>query len=315
MAVATERYFENLKYDTRRAIVTTNQTDTLSNNGCVYKVSDDEFGRPTDIEYRRRVVLAFDIVFGAARVEIRYTDTSETRHFFGVDNQPLKNTEGVFTEEYYLDTALGWVLLYNLNRFVDLIENVKGVANFFWIEDDSGYIVREIHRDRQLHHCKGEIPPLTDFDYDSSRRVIRQSTRSAVQSLANRPEGYAVIDFGYDERGNRIEERYRDADSLPCADYTGIYRRRYEYDDRGRITMTSQYDRNARPVTDSNGVVRYEYIRSECGEIIALRHLDERNNLIIDKYQGAAVIEYTYDNLGRPLKTRYFDVNNSPCMN
>ena len=93
---------------------------------------------------------------------------------------------------------------------------------------------------------------------------------------------YAIKRFKYDDRGNQIEVRYFDTDTLPTYYKDGLYH-----------CLKSEFDSN--------------------GDCVLETHYDINNNISRNSKYLYAIGKYKYDNFHRIIEFAYFDENDYPC--
>ncbi|MBR5407666.1 MAG: toll/interleukin-1 receptor domain-containing protein [Lachnospiraceae bacterium] len=104
------------------------------------------------------------------------------------------------------------------------------------------------------------------LEYDDNGRITKQN-----QALM---DGYACLEWEYDERGDIITERTLDANGKPVVTNLGYAIREASYDVCGNLTEERLFGSNGEPILNDVGfsVLRMEY--------------DERGNIIRESYYG-----------------------------
>jgi YD repeat-containing protein len=104
------------------------------------------------------------------------------------------------------------------------VYNVIGqMSNLYWgwskrinKFDENGYPVETVYYDQDNEYVGGKLVPVTQYVYDSHGAVVEQKNMDKDRNLINSPEnGVAIIEYKYDEAGNRTETLRYDKDKVP----------------------------------------------------------------------------------------------------
>lgn len=142
-------------------------------------------------------------------------------------------------------------------------------------------------------------------------------------------DGYAKIQWIYDERGNIIEHRLFNKYNSLAEDGTAIYK--YTYDVKNRVIEEHQFDFENNSIqltkssyqgnilvsetlysdynvpTEKNGIFRYQYIRDKRGNSLEQKSFNKLGNLAIDTDEGYAILRNHYDLDYNIISQSYFD--------
>ena len=126
-------------------------------------------------------------------------------------------------------------------------------------------------------------------------------------------EGYARFEDTYDERGNQISESYYGLDGKLCACREGYARVERTCDERGNRTSQSYYGLDGKPCLHKDGNARVEWTYDERGNTTSQSYygLDGEPCLI---KEGYAQVECTYDKRGNRTSQSYYGVDGKPCL-
>jgi YD repeat-containing protein len=184
-------------------------------------------------------------------------------------------------------------------------------------------------------------------EYDSEGLVVRVTWLDAEgRPVRHSRTGVATTTFGYDERGNRIEERYFDARGKPCLDVDRTHGLTARYDERGNRIEECYIDVARRPCLHRKGYHRITLrvdgrgnrVEEACFDVqgrpclnwvgfhrIFARH-DERGNTIEETLfasdgrpclhrKGFHKATYRYDESGNRVEEACLGVDGRPCFN
>jgi YD repeat-containing protein len=102
--------------------------------------------------------------------------------------------------------------------------NVRGqMSNLYWgwskrvnKYDENGYVLETVLYDQDNEFVKGKLVPVNQNTYDSHGALIEVKNMDKDRNLINSPENsVAIIQYKYDELGNRIETLTFDKDKVP----------------------------------------------------------------------------------------------------
>jgi YD repeat-containing protein len=114
------------------------------------------------------------------------------------------------------------------NQFGDVdtfaVYNVFGqMSNLYWgwskrinKYDENGYVLETVYIDQDNEFVSGKLVPVTQYAYDSHGAVIEAKSMDKDRNLINSPDnGVAIIEYKYDELGNRTETLRFDKEHVP----------------------------------------------------------------------------------------------------
>ena len=188
-------------------------------------------------------------------------------------------------------------------------------------------------------------------DYDTRIKVDDEwrKIREEYYDLEGNPialeNGYSIVEYEYDEAGNRTVNRYYDADNKPVL-YKGQYwynevtfndlkqnilekfygtdgnpillqdgaaGYRREYDENGNVSATTYLGLDGNPTTNTSGYTTWHRIYNDKKQIVREEYYDGNGQSILLP-GGQAAVEYEYDELGNRIVNRYYDADNEPVL-
>jgi YD repeat-containing protein len=165
------------------------------------------------------------------------------------------------------------------NGTPDIVLNLEGLRKDI---KDNGYNAQEI-----------------DY-YDESNNLIYTISYDNNGDLEETPNGIAVIQKEYDNRGNLVQQSYYNENLLRTAP-SGPAIIKYKYDQSDHKTETIYCGTNGQPLGNGLAIVRLEY--DDNGNIIEKRHLDSDRKLT----NRICIYKYEYDDKGRKIEERFYD--------
>ncbi len=176
-----------------------------------------------------------------------------------------------------------------------------------------------------------------EIDYDSDGNAEEMRFLDGSGNLYNTPGfGFAKSKATY-MNGNLTKISSYDENGNLISGSAGFAEHRFEWNKNGNLTKNELFDSELKPICDLSGVARYEHEYDTSGNCIEIRTYDSEGKLTVcnngyaickNEYSdnrvtsmsafgpdgqpmlsptGAHRIDYTYDNVGRPISEMYFD--------
>ena len=192
-----------------------------------------------------------------------------------------------------------YVAYYGIDR--ELMNLSAGYAAILRQTDGQGRIVREEYFDTD-----GERAVLSD-GYDEIRQTYTEGNNPVrIEYYRNgcpflRAEGYAAMEYEYDEVGNVIEERYFDTGFWPTACSDGYEMIRKQYNREKRVSHEAYFNSEGQPTVNRKGVYQTAYVYNENGLVIRETWFDASGQPMSDG-SGHVGIEYTYNAEGNIIR-------------
>lgn len=252
-----------------------NDRPVMVNGVAITALGYDDKGNVTDEAY-------FDVdgqpvlhkVYGYHRVKRTYHDETHlsSEAWFNVDDQPMGLGESFASYD------------------CDYDENMNQVT--VRIYDADGNRIADIHR---------------EFNALNQAFRIWYSIDDVPISL----DGIGIIERGYDEAGNIAEEAFFDEKGRPILHPVYHYHRvKKTYLDATHVTSEAWFDLEDQPMTAGDSFVRYECEYDGNLNPIAVRTFGADGNKIA-RYEGYDELIRDYDDRNRPIRMRYL-LNGKP---
>ncbi|MBH8608578.1 hypothetical protein I8U17_13260, partial [Thermoactinomyces sp. CICC 10521] len=326
----------SFQYDANNNV--TKETDETTGTSINYQYDDDNRLTSVQEPNSNQTDYTYDANGNVIQQKLTAGSTVITQGFaYNSNNQLVKITSNGANQAWFnyneqdqvarRKTADGNMTFNRYNGAGDLVErdifdkNGNLLYSYLYAYDNKGRITSVTETD-------GTNPPkTTSYQYDALDQLTKET----------RPDG-TVIEYTYDETGNRLTKKvtqggnsttttytYDDADQLTSVNGTN-----YTYDANGNLTSdgnkTYVYDAANRltAVKDSNGntIASFTYradgmrktMTTASGTITF--HYDQNNNVSYETDQsGAVVASYTYDDNNLPVsmtrggKTYFYQLN------
>lgn len=187
------------------------------------------------------------------------------------------------------------------------------------------------------HHPRTEKRTYNDLHQVTSVSYVDEDGKPV-----NGSDGYATLEYAYDEYGGKVYEFCRDAEGNGVADNLGRagYRRELnylgqvvseiildvngnraitpyskrtcEYDGSHRLARESYFDENDQPmIREDTGYASIEFIRDRFGSVIEERTYGTGGELA-PRYDGYSILKMTFDDQKRSITKAYYDALDRP---
>ncbi len=194
-------------------------------------------------------------------------------------------------------------LMQNIDRQGNLVENESGAAqDLITVNSDGNFVKWEV-LDKAGDLEKGNGPNVAigiqdfnEFGYETGL-VHKDEAKNVIYS----DYGIARSLTSYDRFGNLSERTFIGPDGTPSphqqAGYTHL---KIQYDETGNFrTQLSYYDSDWNPIPHkTRGYASVKYRYNDLRRLVRIEYLDTRNKLVNRMDNGAAIIQYSYDQNG-----------------
>lgn len=294
-----------------------------------YKADFDKSGNLTKLEYHFQGKISGRIQsgpgrmsYGAPQIKITYESDKEIRAYFNVNGKPMRNTNGVFKDEYTLDKNGVRESLVYLDSLGNRTANSRGVYRYEWQTKENGALVIEKRYDQN-----GEMLPLSNFmDFyvthitftpngfrtgfinygKDGKRETLSAGRKVSRTKVTWDEGLGneqIITFmGLDGKPKNLAK----LDNFPDMTYGQAYEY-YDFDALGNQISFRTVDQDGRLINQSGQNFAYQYFpRNEQGLPALLVNYDHGMNMVPDR-GGALQTKLEYDDRGNLSKISSLD--------
>jgi hypothetical protein len=205
----SQKYFWAIDEDARHVFIGKLPVPAeLQMKGNCYRLTYDEKGVVTKIEYFRGGRLSNDPATGVAQITIEFVDGFEKRIGKNIWGRPLQSKQGFYSSRVKMDpsTHKGTMFLYD--EFGNLTADEDGVAQYKWELDDKGNVIKELlfdTRGARLEDKTGQYE--VRYKADAEHHVIERAIYSKEGELRADDDGVAIRRTTYDANGMRTEVR------------------------------------------------------------------------------------------------------------
>jgi YD repeat-containing protein len=294
--------------------LTADQAKTINS----YKFTYDKSGHLLSVEFvRNNILLGYSAMGNAAKITYEYTNNKQIKHFFNKDNEPIES-DGVFAEEYELDTNGNRIGLMNLGKDGSMIENSNKIHSWKWSQLPDG-MVRELR-----YNLAGEETVMNPFcpfyelrfSYNEKGYMTRMANFKADTLYNCTAEncgdiGVSYFSFTPNEAGDNVSFSVFNVIGQMSNLYWGWSKRINKFDENGYVLETAVYDQDNEYVGGKNVPVTQRVYDSH-GAVIEIKSMDKDRNLINSPENGVAITEYKYDETGNRIETIHYDKNRVP---
>ena len=294
-----------------------------------YKAEFNEAGLLVRLEYYFQGKISARLATGPGRVnygapiiKISYESQKETREYLNIHGSPMRNSNGVFKDEYLLDKNGYRKTLYYYDSLGNRVANVRGIYRYEWETRENGALVIEKRYDED-----GELQPLSDFmDFHITHMTFTPNGyRTGFINFGNDGKRETVSEgrkisrtrVDWDETlGNELQITFMGLDGkpknlaqlekFPNMTYGHAYEY-YDHDGLGNQISFRTADQDGRLVKKPEDGIAYQYFpRNERGLVTKVVNYDEGMN-IIPNASGAMQIGLSYDADGNMVRQSFLD--------
>lgn len=302
--------FSETPYDQFKGIYPLTAAEAKKINNYTFTYNPE--GKLTGVAYMRGDELLAYGSKGYARVEITYTDSTETHHYFNKNNES-QMSGGAFASVYRLDKNGNRIGLYFLDKAGNKIENRNKIAYYVWKVLPDGMIQEKRYNMKDEETVMNANCPFYElrFSYDKNGYCVRLANYMA-DTLYNCTEencgdiGVSYFLFDNNEKGALKQFAVYNVTGQMSNLYSGWSKFINTLDENGYVTESIYFDQDNEPLggkTNPITVNKYD----EHGAVIERQYLDKNRKLFVRPNIGAAVVKYKYDSKGNPADTTYLD--------
>ncbi len=298
--------FSETPYDLTKGIypLTAEEAKTINN----YTFTYNESGKPVSIVYMR----GDQVLPGAEKVEISYTDSTEIHHFFDKDGQPAKS-DGVSAFVYKLDENGNRVGLSFLDKDGNVSSNRNKVAYYIWKVLPDGMVQEKRYNSENVEVIMNEFCPFFElrFSYDQNGYCTRMANYMADTLYDCTAEncgevGVSYFAFENNAMGALTKFSVFNSHGQMSNLFWGWSKFENKVDENGYTIESFFWDQDNEPLAGkANPLTVNKY--DEHGSLVERQFMDKDRNLVLREGPNAAVIKYSYDEKGLPVDTTYFD--------
>lgn len=150
--------------------------------------------------------------------------------------------------------------------------------------------------------------------FDSKGNKVEQRFYDANGSLCNGNDWFAIAKYEYDANGNITKESYFNADSAACYKKDGIYSIKVNsYDGQNNLVAETMLDTNGKPMLGSLGYHSARYTFNSRRNIVGVAYFGENGKPCLREQQYHKCT-YGYDAQGRFQSVDYFGIDGRRCL-
>ncbi|WP_179354720.1 S41 family peptidase [Winogradskyella vidalii] len=316
----TAKYFKHLVFretpysETKGKIP---QTEAEVQNVNHYKLGYDSLNRLILIEYKYNQNLIelnrSGILDGkralASKTQIIYTENTETRLFFDVDNKPATNGMGVFKEVYSYNKKGKRVGLKFYDKNDEPINNSWNIFEYTWKHINNNSVL-ETRKD--VNGVNVTMRPYYKFHnvlykFNDKGLLLSMNNVDKRLKLINDETGIATDKATYDKNNNLINFKFFNAENEPAVgSFLGTAGGFATYDESGNCLKYATVGLDGNYQVDKRSNDAYsKYKFDSVGNLIERSSYDTHNKIL--KKRDVISVKYVYDtkNPIQILKTEY----------
>ena len=277
-----------------------------------YKLTYDDEGRLSSVEYCRGDELLPGSETGAPKVTITYEGNLEIHHFFNLEGESIERS-GFFAAEYTLNEDGVREGLRFLDKEGNAVENRNGVAWYEWKVLANGQLKENRFNMEGEETVLNEFCPFYElrFTYDDNGFVTNMANfqgdtmyNCTVENCGD--IGVSYFAFHYNDAGDLTEFSVSSLTGQLSNLYWGWARFVNKYDEYGNPVERVMYDQDNEPLGGMEVPVT-QRVYDEHGSVIEIKFLDINRALINHPRSGIAISKYVYDEGGHPKDTLNFN--------
>jgi hypothetical protein len=315
------KYFRHLQfsetsYDQMKGThpLTAKEAETINH----YRFTCNDKGQLTEVAYMRGNTLLSYSSMGAAKIEITYTDSTETQHFFNKDGQ-VADQEGVYANVYKLDKNGNRIGLSFLDKSGNKMVDRNNISYFVYKILPDGMVQEKRYDAKNEETIRNKFCPFYElrFSYDDKGHCVRLANYQADTLYSCTAENCGDIGVSYflmktNEAGDLDSFAVFNASGVPSNLYWGWSRFINKHDENGNLVRSDFFDQDGEPLGGkSNPITTYTY--DEHGAVTEVKYFDkDMKPFASARAGGAAMLKYTYNASGQPLDTLRFNVALEP---
>jgi len=303
--------FSETSYDDIKGVypISDDEAKTINN----YTFTYNESGKPSSVSYMRGDKILGYSAMGFAKLEIAYSDSTEILHFFDKDGVAV-NSDGVFAFVYKLNPEGNRIGLSFLDKNGQAQSNENNIAYYVWKVLPDAMIQEKRYNKENVEVVMNPNCPFYElrFSYDANGYCVRLANYMADTLYDCTEENCGEVGVSYflfknNEKGALTDFAVFNSHGQMSNLYSGWSKFQNTLDENGYVVKSFFWDQDNEPlqgVRSPQTITKFD----EHGAVIERQFMDKDNNLVIRKGPDAAVVKYTYDEVGSPADTAYFDV-------
>lgn len=314
------KYYRNLlfsetSWDLERGNheLTAEEAKTINN----YKITYNENGQISSVEYNRNDSLLNYSSMGAAKITYTYEGNLQKKHFFDEKGAPAKNG-GVSVFEYTLNDEGMRIAMRFLDEAGQPVENRNNIHNYVWTKMPDGMIQEKRYNLAEEMVIMNPFCPFYElrFSYDANGYVTRMANFDNDTLYNCTAEncgdvGVSYFQFKNNEHGDLLSFSVHNTTGRMSNLYWGWSKRINEFDANGCLTETAMFDQDDEYL-GGKGIPVTQTVYDDHGAPVKRISMDKDRNVINDPNSGVAITEYKYDEAGRRIETLIFDKEGNP---
>ncbi len=259
--------------------------------------------------------------FGSPLIKISYIDNKEIREYYDAAGQPFRNNNGVFKDEFTLDSQGFRQSLIYFDSVDSQITNTRGVYRYEWETREDGRYVIEKRFDKN-----GNLVTLSDFmDFLVTHMTFSESGyrtgfinygEEGKQETTSDGRKISRTQVTWDELlGNELRIAFLDNEGNPknlekiesANDNYGHAFEVYDWDSLGNQIGFRTLDANGQLVNRANQSIAYQYFPTTFkGLTDVLINYDQGMDMAPDQ-RGVYQTKFVYDKKGNLEKMMFLD--------
>lgn len=279
-----------------------------------YRFTYDSKNRLTEVAFMRGDSLLSYSSIGAARIQIDYTDSTETQHFFDSNNKP-KDDGGVFANVYKLNKDGLRVGLKFLNKDGVQIPDRDSVFYFVWKVLPDSMVKENRYNVKGVETIRNKFCPFYElrFSYNKKGYPVKLANYMADTLYNCTAEncgeiGVSYFDFTTNDEGDLLQFSVHNASGRSSNLYGGWSKFVNTIDANGNVLERAFWDQDNEFVGGKrNPITANTY--DEHGAVIEMKLLDKDRKPWSNDAKVAS-FKYVYNKTGNPTDTLRFNASN-----
>jgi hypothetical protein len=288
--------------------ITAEEAKTINN----YTFTYNEDGKPVSIVYMRGDQVLGYSEMGFARLEVTFTDSTEVHRFFDKESKPVES-DGVYAFVYKLDKNGNRIGLTFLDKDGKPASNRNSIASYIWKVLPDGMVQEKRYNKDNVEVIMNPFCPFFElrFSYDQNGYCTRMANYMADTLYDCTAEncgevGVSYFSFVNNDKGGLTQFSVFNSHGQMSNLYWGWSKFVNTLDENGNVTETFYWDQDNEPLGGkTNPLIVNQY--DEHGSLVERKFLDKDRKLVLREGPKAAAIKFTYDEIGNPKDTTFFD--------
>jgi hypothetical protein len=277
-----------------------------------YRFTYDTKGRLTEVSFMRGdSLLSYPNGIPASRVQIDYTDSTETQHYFDKDNKP-KIEDGIFANVYKLNKDGLRIGLKFVNKEGLQIPDRDSVFYFTWKVLPDSMVKENRYNIKGVETIRNKFCPFYElrFSYNKKGYPVRLANYMADTLYNCTAEncgeiGVSYFDFKTNDEGDLLEFAVHNASGRSSNLYGGWSKFVTTVDANGYVTERVFFDQDNEYVGGKRNPITVNSY-DEHGAVTEMKLMDKDHKLWANP-AGVAAFKYVYNKTGNPIDTLKFN--------